>query len=123
MAATFDAATLYALRRAAEVGIITGRSTRRPIIIWVVVAGDAVFVRSFRGPSGKWYRTAVADGQVTLETGGRRIHGRISVVTDPSTIEAVSAAFLAKYAASPYAGEMVRAEVLSTTLRVDPEIG
>jgi hypothetical protein len=40
-------------------------------------------------------------------------------VTDPDTVEAVSQAYLSKYASSPYAKAMVAPEVLSTTLRVD----
>ena len=120
MAQTFDAATLDILRSAQEVGVLTSRRPDHAVIIWIVVVGNAVFMRSFRGPNGQWYVTALADGQVTLDIDGRHVHGRVSAVTDTNTIEAVSRAFLAKYATSPYAKEMVRADVLSTTLRIGP---
>jgi hypothetical protein len=119
MPRTFDAATLGILRITSEVGIRTNRHPDRAVIIWIVVVDDAVFVRSFRGPKGQWY-AAAADRQATLEIGDRQIPVRITPVPDPDTIEAVSQAFLAKHAASPYAKEMVRAETLSTTLRLDP---
>jgi len=35
-------------------------------------------------------------------------------------IASVSTAYLAKYTMSPYAKEMVRAEILPTTLRLEP---
>ena len=120
MPQTFDATTLDALRSAQEVGVFTSRRPDRAVIIWIVAVGDAVFVRSFRGPNGHWYLAAVADGRVTLDIGGRHVHGRVNTVADSNTIEAVSRAFLAKYATSPHAKEMVRADVLSTTLRIGP---
>ena len=50
MAEPFDHATLGALRHAAEVAIRTNANAKRAIVIWVVVVGDNVFARSFRGP-------------------------------------------------------------------------
>ena len=40
--------------------------------------------------------------------------------TDDASIERASQEFLAKYRQSSYVGSMVRAEVLSTTLRLEP---
>jgi hypothetical protein len=118
---TFDAATLALLHAAKEVRIRTARSSKgRGVIIWIVVAHDAVFVRSVRGPAGKWFVAAAADGSATLEIGERALPVRIAPVSDQATIEAVSRAFLSKYATSPYAQTMVRAEVLPTTLRLEP---
>jgi hypothetical protein len=120
MHATFDAEMLGLLRTTEEVGIRTSRHPNRATIIWIVVVDDVVFVRSFRGPKGQWHVAATADGQATLDIGDRQIAVRVTAVTNPDSIAAVSRAFLAKYAASPYAKEMVRAEILSTTLRLDP---
>jgi hypothetical protein len=44
--ANFDAETLSALREAKEVTIRTDRHPKTAVAIWVVVAGDQVFVRS-----------------------------------------------------------------------------
>jgi hypothetical protein len=119
MAATFDPATLAILRDAVEVTIRTSASPTRAIVIWVVVVGDGVFVRSVRGAGAKWYASAAADGQATLELDDQRWPVSVTSVSDPAQIGEVSRAYLAKYATSRYAKEMVRAEILSTTLRLD----
>ncbi len=120
MAEKFDQATRGMLQDAVEVAIRTSASPDRGIVIWIVVVGDGVFARSFRGPGAKWYVAAVADGQAALELGDRQLPVRVTPVADPAVIGEVSAAYLGKYATSPYAKEMVRTEILPTTLRLDP---
>ena len=115
----FDPAILTALRNDKEVRIRTGGQTKG-VIIWIVAVGDDVFVRSVRGPKGKWNATASATGEATLEIGGRLIPVRATQVTDAAAIDAVSKAYLAKYAGSPYAQAMVAPDTLPTTLRLEP---
>ena len=121
MAEHFDQATLDTLRDVLEVAIHTSAGPRRGTVIWVVVAGDAVFVRSVRGPAAKWYTAALAERRATLALDDRRWSVDVTPVADPQVIGAVSQAYLAKYATSPYAEPMVRGEILSTTLRLDPQ--
>ena len=116
---TFDADVLDALRRRKEVGIRTGRN-QRPVTIWIVVVDDAVFVRSVRGPQGKWYIAARADGEATLVIDQRELPVRVTPAPDPADVAAVSRAILSKYATSPYAQMMVSDEIVPTTLRLDP---
>ena len=120
MPQSFDAATLVLLRDTKEVRIRTSRHRSRGVVIWIVVADEAAFVRSVRGPSGKWFVAAAADGRATLEIGGRQLPVRVVPVADNETIEAVSQAFLTKYATSPYAQSIVSPATLATTLRLDP---
>jgi hypothetical protein len=120
MAGTFDRATRDALRDAVEVAIRTSQNPDRGVVIWVVAVDDGVFARSFRRQRGRWYLAAAADGRATLECDGRRLPVRVAPVESAAVIEAVSQAYLVKYAASPYAKEMVRPEALPTTLRLDP---
>jgi len=120
MARKFDAAELDFLRTTQEVGIRTVKRSDHSVIIWAVVVGDAAFVRSVRGPSGKWYKAAAADGRLTLEINDRLVVVRAIPVSDAPTIAAVSAEYLAKYATSPYAQAMVKPETLPTTLRIEP---
>ena len=117
---TFDADMLHLLGETREVGIRTGKRPGTAVVIWVVVADGAVFVRSFRGARGRWYRDLAAGGPATLDVAGRRLAVQAVPMTDPATIERASRAFLEKYAPSPYAQEMVQADILSTTLRLDP---
>jgi hypothetical protein len=118
--ATFDADVLDALRRRKEVGIRTSRNQQRPVTIWIVVVDDAVFVRSVRGPQGKWYIAARADGEATLVIDQRELPVRVTPAPDPADVAAVSQAILSKYATSPYARMMVSDEIVPTTLRLDP---
>jgi hypothetical protein len=116
----FDEAVLDALHSAQEVRIRTSKRPDRGVAIWMVVAGETVFVRSSRGPKAIWYGAATADGQASLEIGGRLVAVRVTPVADRATIVDVSQAFLSKYADSPYAQAMVAPEILSTTLRLSP---
>jgi hypothetical protein len=118
--AHFDADVRIALQSAKEVKIRTEAHPDSAVIIWVVMAGEDVFVRSFRGDKGRWYRDLAAGGAATLEVGARRLAVQAVPAKDAASIERASAAFLAKYRPSPYADAMVKPEVLGTTLRLDP---
>ena len=66
----FDADILRALRDVKEVRIRTEKHSKTAVVIWVVVADDHVFVRSWLGNKGRWYRDLAADGPGP--GGGRR---------------------------------------------------
>ncbi|MBV8192408.1 MAG: DUF2255 family protein [Alphaproteobacteria bacterium] len=118
--AHFDADIRRALQDTKEVRIRTEKHPESAVVIWVVAAGEDVFVRSFRGDKGRWYRDLAEGGEATLEVGGRHLPVQATSAKDPASIERASAAFLAKYGPSPYAEAMVKPEVLGTTLRLDP---
>jgi hypothetical protein len=69
----FDADILSELRDLREVAIRTEKHPKNAVVIWVVVAGDQVLVRSVRGTKGRWYRDLAAGGPATLEFAGRRL--------------------------------------------------
>ena len=118
--AKFDADTLLDLRDLREVSIRTEKHPDSAVVIWVVVADDEVFVRSVRGSKGRWYRDLAAGGSATLEFDGRRLAVQAVPVSDADAIARASREYLRKYATSPYAQSVVRAEVLPTTLRLEP---
>jgi len=117
----FDADTLSALREGREVRIRTGKHPESTVVIWVVVAGDAVlraFVPRRQGGAG----TGISRPEVppTLEVGRPMASPcRRFPADDPASIERASRAFLAKYQPSPYAQAMVKADLLPTTLRLE----
>lgn len=124
MADGFDAATVQQLADVDEVEIETqaasGDTTHRTII-WPVVVGGEVYVRSYKGPRGRWYRELlVQPDAVALRVGEQRVAGRAIPVDDEPMIAAVSAEFLRKYASSPFAAPMVAPEVLHTTVLLVP---
>jgi hypothetical protein len=118
--AKFDADTLGELRDVQEVAIRTERHPKSAIVIWVVVADDDVFVRSWRGADGRWYRDLAAGGSATLEWAGRSLAVQAAPASDPDAVARTSREFLRKYQRSSHAPEMVRAGTLPTTLRLEP---
>jgi hypothetical protein len=118
--AKFDADTVRELRNFKEIAIRTEKHPDSAVVIWVVVADDEVFVRSVRGSKGRWYRDLAMGGSATLEFAGRQLAVQALPVSDPDSTARVSREYLTKYQPSPYAQSMARAEVLPTTLRLEP---
>jgi hypothetical protein len=118
--ATFDTATSSALRDLKEVAIRTEKHPDSAVTIWVVVDDGTVFIRSVKGPKGRWYKDLAQGGPATLEFAGRQLPVQAIPATDATSLERASRQYLSKYRDSPYAEPMVRAEVLPTTLRLDP---
>ena len=87
-------------------------------IIWVVVDGEDVFLRSVKGDRGRWYREAIARPEVVLEAGTTRLPARVVAAADPDSVERCSAALTGKYRADPALRTMLRPDTLPTTLRV-----
>ena len=125
MNGSFDAETLRLLDETREVRIETRRDEDSPehrTIIWVAVVEGEVFVRSVRGPQGRWHREISSNPEGALHVGDDRILVRATSATDDATVDAVSAAIRSKYEKSspgPTAA-MVRPEVLPTTLELSP---
>jgi hypothetical protein len=100
--------------------IRTERHSKTAVVIWIVVADDEVFVRSWLGARGRWYRDLAAGGPATLEFAGHCIKVQAFPASDAASVARASAEFLRKYQPSSHAREMVRFEILSTTLRLEP---
>src|SRR5580693_9938064 len=118
--AKFDAETLRELGEVQEVRIRTEKHPKSTIVIWVVVADDEVFVRSWLGAKGRWYKDLAAGGPATLEFAGRRLAVQAVPAGDDASVERASREILRKYRHSSHAQEMVRAEILPSTLRLEP---
>jgi hypothetical protein len=116
----FDAETLHRLGAARQVSIRTEKHPNSGVVIWLVVADDEVFVRSWRGARGRWYQDLAAGGSASLEFSGRRLSVLAIPTNDAAAIARVSKEFLRKYQLSSHALGMVRTEVLPTTLRLEP---
>ena len=118
--AKFDADTLRELRDVQEVRIRTEMHSKSAVVIWVVVAEDEVFVRSWLGAKGRWYRDLAAGGPATLEFAARRLPVQAFPGSNQAAVARTSREFLRKYQPSTHAQEMVRSETLPTTLRLEP---
>ena len=92
----------------------------KPVPIWVVRAGDELYVRSFRGDDGAWYRAAKARRQGHVSAGGVE-HDVEFAEADDAVNDAVDAGYRNKYARYPsYVEPMVTAQARATTLRLVP---
>ena len=111
------------MARTKEVRVETTRpdGTLRRRIIWIVVDGSEVFVRSWRGDRGYWYQAALdRPDEVALQLAGRRIPVRAVPATDEESITRCSAGLEAKYSDDPALRSMIQTSVLPHTLRLEP---
>ena len=118
----FDPQLLARLAAAKVVEIETRAGPRAPVHrtkIWVVVDARNVFVRSYRGEKGRWYREIRSHPDAALWLGAERIPVRAIRARTARSIARVSAGYRKKYGNSPPAKLMVRKEILQTTLRLE----
>lgn len=92
----------------------------KPVPVWVVRVNDNLYVRSYRGHAGAWFRAAQASGQGRIWAGDEARDVAFVAETDPVINDQIDAAYGAKYGHSPYAGAMVAPEVRTTTLKLLP---
>jgi len=119
---TFPESDLATLAQLEEIEVET-RSTDGVVhrtIVWPVVRDGIVYLRSYKGPQGRWYREAIADPTVALHVDGRRLAARAVPAMDPASVEACSAALRDKYPGSYSLDAMLVDDVLPTTLRLVP---
>src|SRR5919198_1560583 len=88
--------------------------------VWVVQAGEEIFVRSIRGRGGGWYRRLRANPDGEVGDGAHAHPVRARPVEDAATVEAVTGAYAAKYGDSPYVGPLLTGEAADATLRLEP---
>jgi len=121
--ARFPADVVGRFDAAKEVDIETRspEGTKHSVTIWIMVVDGVPYVRSVRGPRGRWYRELLARGEGAVVAGGKRVAVKATHDSLPSTIEAVSEALRKKYPRSGQSlASMLRADVLDTTVRLDP---
>jgi hypothetical protein len=118
----FDGETLDLLERELEVDIETVSAGQEPhrTTIWVVVEDGVVYVRSWRGAGARWYREIIDEPRGALHVAGARLPVVALPASDPSSVAACSAGLRRKYTGDPSTPAMVRAEILDTTLRLEP---
>lgn len=96
-----------------------GATYGTPTWIWSVVVDGALFVRAYNGQDSRWYRAAMRQRAGRITTAG--MTKDVSFAPVEGTIaESIDAAYRAKYAGSPYLGEMISARARGATVRVTP---
>lgn len=124
MAKQFGADVLRTLEETEEVQIETAADDRRRhrTTIWLVVDDGMLYVRSVRGPAGRWYRELTAHPDGVLHAAGLRLPVHAVAAADPATVGAVSEAYRRKYERKwpRETASMLREPTLPTTLRLEP---
>lgn len=94
---------------------------RRPVPIWVVRVGEGLYVRSYKGSDGAWWRAANASREGWIRAGGVEKEVAIEAEADPALNDRIDDAYNAKYGRYPqYVAPMLTEEVRATTLRLAP---
>jgi hypothetical protein len=112
-----------AIDSAHEVDIETSRGEDSPVhrtTIWAVVDGGEVFVRSLRGPRGRWFRELIATGDGVVHVDGDSYPVRAVQAADAESIERTSEGFRRKYGQSRSLDSMLADDTLETTVRLEP---
>jgi hypothetical protein len=87
----FSRDDLATMDTAKTVRIETSAGPDSPVhrtIVWVVVVdGEDVFVRSWRGVTARWYREALANPDIVIHLGKRRLAAAAVPARDPHSVE------------------------------------
>lgn len=106
-----------------EIETQSPKGTKHSVPIWIMVVDGVPYVRSVRGPKGRWYRELLARGEGAVVAGRKRVPVRATHDSSAAAIEAVSGALRRKYPRSGQSlASMLRADVLDTTVRLDPAV-
>jgi hypothetical protein len=97
-------------------------SLRKPLPIWVVRVGDDLYVRSYRGRGGSWFRAAIAQRAGHISAGGVQKDVAFIEESDPSVNDQVDAAYRSKYRryGASYTEAMVAPNTRAATLKLTP---
>jgi len=113
---------LATIGRADEVGIASrrGDGSLRPFVtIWVVRAGDDIYVRSAYGHDNPWFQRALRSGAGRVRVGGQE-HDVTFEEPGPDVAGLIDAAYHAKYDryGARMVGTVVSVEAVQSTLRL-----
>jgi hypothetical protein len=94
----------------------------KPVTIWVVRIGDDLYIRSYKGRGGSWFRAAQAQHAGRIRAGGVEKEVTFVDETDPGINDEIDAAYRTKYRgySAQYVDPMVAAEARSTSIKLVP---
>jgi hypothetical protein len=121
----WTAEQLERIGAADELGLAARRpdgTLRMPVTIWVVRIGDDLYVRSWRGDDGAWFRAAKARLEGHVSAGGVEQDVAFVGAYGNDINDQVDAGYREKYRRYPsYVEPMVTPQARSTTLRLVPQ--
>lgn len=118
---TWTDAELAQLDRDSEVRVAGRRaegSSRTLTIVWHVIVGGNLYVRSVKGPAGQWYRGVAHHFELFLQRSGAT--REVAFALDHTRDDAIDAAYFAKYGNGSPSRAITSSLAKQTTMRVDP---
>lgn len=117
----WTASDLDTLDRIPEIRVAGRRddgTLRTPVIVWQVVVGGALYLRSVHGEAGRWYQGVAErmEGAILWDDQRRDVR----FIRDDQHDPAVDDAYFAKYGRGSSAQAITTAVAAATTLRVEP---
>lgn len=120
---TWTSDELNKIGKAEELEIASLRqdgTLRKAVTIWVVRVGDALYVRSYRGRTGSWFRGSLVRHEGHIRAGG--VDKDVSFVeeTDPGINNQIDAAYRSKYRqhGAQYVDPMVGPSAKAATIKL-----
>lgn len=121
---TWTSDELTGIGDAQELEITTFRKDGTPrasVPIWVVRVGDDLYVRSWRGREGAWFRAALGRREGRIRAGGVEKDVTFVEERDPAINDQIDAVYREKYRRSAaYVPPMVSPDARATTLKLVP---
>jgi hypothetical protein len=96
---------------------------QKPVIIWVVRAGDELYVRAYRGREGAWFQHIQRRPEGRIVAGGVTKDVTFVDVSDDRTLNnEIDAAYQSKYRryGPTYVDPMIAPQARATTLKLVP---
>ena len=88
--------------------------------IWIVTVDGALYVRSWKGEAGIWYRRARRYARGSIVAAGHEHPVRFVPAAEPGLDARIDQEYLRKYGRSPYSQAMTQPPAAGTTLRLEP---
>ena len=92
---------------------------RAPVIIWAVVVGDDLYVRSVRGDAGGWYRHIQENPDAQIESGDVK-RAVTAIAAGRALDQEIDSAYLAKFGPSNAVDSITTPAANTTTLKLVP---
>jgi hypothetical protein len=95
---------------------------RKSVTIWVVRVGDDLYVRSYKGHEGLWFRGVQVRHEGHIQSGGVEKDVTFVEETDPSINAQIDTAYLTKYRRfdAQYVDPMVAPVARAATIKLVP---
>jgi hypothetical protein len=94
----------------------------KPVTIWVVCIGGNLYVRSYKGHDGSWFRAVQARHEGRIQAGGVEKDVTFVEEADPGINDDIDTAYRTKYRgySARYVDPMVAADARATTIKLLP---